>query len=184
VTIVQYQMKKIRASRIKPKVKPAVRVECAYDKLVDTARLRPNPANPHRHPEAQVDKLAKLIAAHGWRHPVTVSNRSGFIVAGHCRLLAAQKLKLAQVPVDYQDFASEAEEMAVLVADNVVQEFGEIDGLKMADILCDLDQADYSLELTALDPDQIKRYIEGPTSTPKPESKENKHECPKCGYQW
>lgn len=64
-------------------------VHCSFTKMVATADLKPNPDNPNTHPKAQVEKLAKIITAHGWRHPITVSKRSGFIVAGHCRLLAA-----------------------------------------------------------------------------------------------
>jgi DNA modification methylase len=106
--------------------------------------------------------LALLIKEHGWRHPITVSKRSGKIVSGHCRLLAARKLNLKQVPVDYQEFKSDAEEYAVLIADNAVEELAQIDGLKMADILCELEQANYDLALTALDPSQIEDYINGP----------------------
>jgi ParB-like chromosome segregation protein Spo0J len=107
--------------------------------MVDVGKLKPNPANPNTHPDVQIERLALLIKEHGWRHPITVSKRSGKIVSGHCRLLAAKKLGLKQVPVDYQDFKSDAEEYAVLIADNVVQDLAEIDGLKMADILCELD---------------------------------------------
>jgi hypothetical protein len=140
-----------------------MQIHCSYDKLVDIKKLIPNPANPNTHPEAQIDKLALLIKNHGWRHPVTVSNRSGLLVAGHCRLLAAKKLGLSKVPVDYQDFTNEAEELAVLVSDNVVQELADVNGLKMADIIVELDQVDYDLELTALSKEQIEDYVVGPT---------------------
>jgi ParB-like chromosome segregation protein Spo0J len=163
-----------------------VRIYCSCTDLRPTAALRPNPGNPNGHPEAQVDKLAKIIKAHGWRHPITISRRSGFVVSGHCRLLAAQKLGLAEVPVDEQDFASDAEEYAVLIADNVVQELAETDGLKMAELLCELDQANYDLELTALSKEQIEDYINGPTSVPDGEGGNGGEltKCPKCGYEW
>jgi len=106
--------------------------------------------------------LAKIIAAHGIRHPITVSKRSGFVVSGHCRLLAAKELGLERFPADMQDFASEAEELAVLVADNQVAELAETDGQIMADVLVELDQANYPLELTALTEEEIVDYIEGP----------------------
>jgi ParB-like chromosome segregation protein Spo0J len=102
----------------KKKPIPEIRIECAYDKLVSIDQLRPNLKNPNTHSEEQIAKLALLIKNHGWRHPITVSNRSGFIVAGHCRLMAAKLLELKQVPVDYQDFASEAEEFAVIFTES------------------------------------------------------------------
>jgi len=145
-----------------PAAKSEVAVRCAYGKMVDTNKIKPNPVNPNTHPDVQIDRLALLIKEHGWRHPITVSKRSGKVVSGHCRLLAARKLNLKQVPVDYQDFVSDAEEYAVLIADNVIQELAQIDGLKMADILCELDQANYDLALTALGPGEIEDYINGP----------------------
>lgn len=145
--------------------KLTVIVHCNFDELVNTDRLKPNPANPNIHPASQLNKLAKIIAVHGWRHPITISRRSGFIVAGHARLLAAQKLELKQVPVDYQPFHDEAEEYAVLVADNVISELAETDGQKMTDILRGLDQFDYDLSLTGLDPAEIEEYILGPTES-------------------
>lgn len=155
--------KKKKGKRAKPKPPKKIVVHCTYDKMVETESLVPNPQNPHKHPDMQVDKLALLIRFHGWRHPITVSNRSGFIVSGHCRQLAAKKLKLKTVPVDYQDFANEAEEWAVLTADNNVQEFSDIDGQLMADGLVMLNEVDYPVELTALLEEQVENYIIGPT---------------------
>jgi hypothetical protein len=45
-----------------------------------------NPRNPNVHPERQIELLAKIISAQGWRAPITVSTRSGFVVRGHGRL--------------------------------------------------------------------------------------------------
>jgi len=107
-------------------------VWCAFDELVAIPDLKPNPRNPNNHPSKQVALLAKNIGYFGWRHPISVSRRSGFIVAGHGRLMAAQELGVQLVPVDYQYFASEADEMAVLISDNALPELAETDeeGLK------------------------------------------------------
>jgi len=137
-------------------------INCAFDGMVIISQVKPNPRNPNTHSPEQVDKLAVLIQAHGWRNPITVSTRSGLVVSGHCRLLAAQKLGLKEVPVDYQDFDSDAQEWAVMVADNIVAELAEIDGLKMGELLCELDQLNYGLELTALTPEEIEDYVTGP----------------------
>jgi len=166
-----------------PKAK--IKIHCAYDKLVEADSLTPNPRNPSRHPEKQIEKLAILIRFHGWRHPITVSKRSGFIVSGHCRLLAAKALGLGLIPVDYQDFANEADEWAVLVSDNIVQEFSEIDGQIMADGILMLDELNLPVaDLTALDDVQIEDFILGPTGMPEPDEK-NKSiiVCPNCGYE-
>ena len=136
------------------------RVECAFKKMEAIENLKPNPRNPNTHPEEQITKLAKLIQLHGWRLPITVSNRSGFIVAGHGRHLAALKLGLKEVPIDTQDFQNDAEELAVLVSDNVVADLATFDDFMMGDILRELGTLDVDMEaFTALDADQINDYM-------------------------
>lgn len=102
-------------------------IKCEFKELVDIIKLVPNPKNPNKHSDKQIDLLQKLIEYQGWRHPIIVSNRSGFVCAGHGRLLAAIKMGQAQVPVDYQDFDSEAEEYQFMVSDNTIQELSELD---------------------------------------------------------
>lgn len=62
-----------------------IEIKCAYDELVAIGQLQPNPKNPCRHPESQIELLAKIIEKQGWRAPITVSTRSGFIVRGYGR---------------------------------------------------------------------------------------------------
>src|ERR1035437_10276692 len=76
-------------------------VYCAFDEIVATASLKPNPMNPNTHPDDQVELLGEVISGAGWRAPIVVSLRSGFIVKGHCRLLAAKKQGMLTAPVDY-----------------------------------------------------------------------------------
>ncbi|MCL5282842.1 MAG: ParB/Srx family N-terminal domain-containing protein [Planctomycetes bacterium] len=102
-------------------------VRCVYSRLVPTGELTPHPQNPNRHSETQVSMLADLIRSVGWRFPIVVSKRSGFIIAGHARLLAAQRLGLETVPVDFQEFATESEEMIQLLADNKIPELAHRD---------------------------------------------------------
>lgn len=95
-----------------------VKVFCAFDELVPIGKVVPNPGNPNTHPPKQVALLAAIIKGQGWRKPITVSKRSGFVVTGHGRLEAAQSMQASVVPVEYQEYASEAEEYADLMADN------------------------------------------------------------------
>ena len=62
-----------------------------------------------------------------WRNPVTVSNRSGLIVRGHGRLEAALLIGCETIPVEEQDYATDAEELADLLADNRLSELAELD---------------------------------------------------------
>lgn len=135
-------------------------VFCAFDEIVDLAELRPNPKNPNQHPEEQIELLAKVIRAQGWRAPVTVSTRSGLIVRGHGRYMAAQEIG-CPVPVDFQRYASEEDELADLVADNRLAELAEIDDTLLAAIMAGLDEADYDTELTGYDAELTAALIAG-----------------------
>lgn len=116
-----------------------MKIYCSYDELVDVATLIPNPRNPNKHPDKQIKLLAKVIEARGWRVPITVSKRSGFIVRGHGRLQAALLLGCDVVPVDLQDYASETEEWADMIADNRLAELSEIDQDILARLVAELD---------------------------------------------
>jgi len=136
-----------------------VPVYCAHDKIVDTVKMVPNPANPNKHPDDQIKMLAKIIKSSGWRQPITVSNRSGYIVKGHGRLMAAQLAGLDQVPVDYQDYASEAEEYADLIADNRIAELAEVDNKMLADIFAEIDTGEIDLDQTGYKETEIEQII-------------------------
>lgn len=126
-------------------------VHCAFDKLVLIGELKPHPRNPNTHPPRQIELLAKIIREQGWRAPITVSERSGFIVRGHGRLLAARAAGLTTVPVDFQAYDSEAAELADLVADNKIAELAIIDDDILADLIGDLGQTEIDMELTGFD---------------------------------
>ena len=142
-------------------------VWCGFSELAEIDKLIPNPNNPNEHSDEQVNRLAIIIKYQGWRSPIVVSNRSGFIVKGHCRLMAAQALQMLQVPIEYQDYESEAAEYSDLVADNVIAELATTNGLKMADILVKLDEQNFNLDLTGLDKPMIDNYVLGPTDESK-----------------
>lgn len=123
-------------------------VMCQHSRMADIADLKPHPKNPNKHSDEQVALLAKNIRHLGWRHPIIVSKRTGFIVAGHARLQAAQVLNLTNVPVDEQDFASDTEERAYLIADNRIAELAEIQNAAIKDLLQELDTGEMDMDLT------------------------------------
>ena len=95
-----------------------IKIACSYTNLEPPENLKPHPRNPNSHPAYQIDLLVKIIESTGFRSPVVVSKRSGFVIKGHGRLKAALQAKWNVVPVDYQDYQTEAEEYADMVADN------------------------------------------------------------------
>jgi 16S rRNA G966 N2-methylase RsmD len=95
--------------------------------LQDIRTLKQHPKNRNKHSEEQIDRLAKILEYQGWRYPIKVSNRSGFITSGHGRLMAAQKIPLAEVPVNFQDYDSDEQEYADIQSDNAIAAWAELD---------------------------------------------------------
>ena len=133
-------------------------IYCAHTDMVATDSLVENPRNPNRHPEEQIVALAKIIRHQGWRNPIVVSRRSGFVVKGHGRLLAARMLGLAEVPVDYQDYENEAAEWADMVADNKIAELSSMDEAELNRILRELD-GEIDLELTGFQAAELEDIL-------------------------
>src|SRR5947207_5431877 len=124
-------------------------INCAHDKLVETDKLKPNPENPNKHDAAQLALYAKILLHQGWRKALTVSNQSGFIVTGHGAWLTAKAQGWKTVPVDYQDFASKADEIAHMIADNKLAEMAELDDVELARLIR-AELAGTEIELCAL----------------------------------
>lgn len=142
-----------------PILASGIPVHCAHRELADVTTLVPHPRNPNRHPDKQIALLAKVIRHTGWRAPITVSNRSGFVVTGHGRLEAAKLLQVELVPVDRQDFATEADEWAHLVADNRLAEIAETDDAALKALLDELDAGGLDLELAGFDADGLAGLV-------------------------
>jgi len=137
-----------------------IEINCAFSKLVPIDDLKPNPRNPNQHPERQITVLAYLIAEDGFRHAIVVSNQSGFIVSGHGRFLAAEKIGMPTVPVDFQDYDSPEQEIAIMLSDNIIAELSEFDDPMAGELLMELENANYDLALTALEEDEISRILD------------------------
>lgn len=137
---------------IKPKaIAGDIPVYCAHDKIVSITKVVPNPRNPNTHPDRQLEILSQIIKEQGWRQPITVSKRSGFIVKGHGRYQAAIILNADKVPVDYQDYANEAEEWADLIADNRIAELSNMNEDLLSDLLCEINELDFDMLLTGME---------------------------------
>ena len=100
-------------------------------KIVPIDNLIPNPKNANVHTLEQLERLSKMVDFQGFRMPLVVSNRSGFVVCGHGRLEMAKLKKMKELPVIYQDYDSEAQEYAHMVSDNEIARWAKLDTEKV-----------------------------------------------------
>jgi len=81
------------------------------------SELVPYARNARTHSDAQVRQIAASIEEWGWTNPILV-DESGGLIAGHGRLMAADKLGLKDVPVMVATGWTEAQKKAYILADN------------------------------------------------------------------
>mgnify|MGYP003136730564 CR=1 FL=1 len=111
-------------------------------KMVAPSDLVPHPRNPNTHSPEQVAAIQKVLSHQGWRAPIVVSKRSGFVISGHGRLAASIEMGLKDVPVDYQEFSSEAEEWAHMIADNRLASMATMNSDQLVELLGELESGD------------------------------------------
>lgn len=163
-----------------------IKVHCAFDRMVKIGELKPNPQNPNTHPEEQIKRLAKIIKKQGWRNPIVVSNLSGLIVKGHGRLMAAELLGCAEVPVDFQDYENQSLELADLMADNQIAELSEISNKKLLSLFEEFDTGEVEFELSGYTEEEYQKLAHAFDEYEKKEEEEKSKKykkCPNCGYE-
>jgi ParB-like chromosome segregation protein Spo0J len=136
-----------------------VKIDCAFDELVPIGKVMPYPRNPVVHPEKQIARLAKIIAGTGWRNPIVISRRSGYVVKGHGRLAAAARLGMDAVPVDWQDYATDEEEKADRIADNKIAELAEDNLEALLAEMTDINLAGADLDMLGMDDSELESLL-------------------------
>lgn len=104
-----------------------ITIACGCTRLVPIDELKVHPKNPNKHDVDQIELYADAIHRNGWRRPVVVSTLSGLVIRGHGAIMAARLLEMEVVPVEFQEYGTEAEELADLVADNELARLSKSD---------------------------------------------------------
>jgi hypothetical protein len=120
----------------------------------DISRLTPYARNSRTHSDEQISQLAASIKEWGWTTPVLV-DEDGSIIAGHGRTLAAQRLKMTEVPVMVAKGWSDAKKRAYVIADNKLALNAGWDNELLALEFSELQGMDFDLDLTGFTADEI-----------------------------
>ena len=121
-------------------------------------QIIPYARNP-RHNDEAVATVAASIAEFGWRQPIVVDEEK-VILAGHTRLLAARQLGLKTAPVHIATGLSKAQAQAFRIMDNRSGENAEWADDLLSLELKDLLDADYNLELTGFNEDELAKLLD------------------------
>lgn len=126
-------------------------LKITYKKTED---LIPYARNSRTHNEAQVAQIAASIKEFGWTNPILLDGQNG-IIAGHGRVLAAQKLGESKVPTIELAHMTDTQKRAYIIADNKLALNAGWDNELLAVEFEDLKDAGYDLGLTGFSLDEI-----------------------------
>lgn len=116
--------------------------------------LIPYARNSRTHNDAQVAQIAASIKEFGWTNPVLLDGENG-IIAGHGRVLAAQKLGESEVPTIELSHMDDNQKRAYIIADNKLALNAGWDNEMLMLEVADLKDAGYDLGLTGFSLDEI-----------------------------
>lgn len=121
-------------------------------------RLRPYARNPRTHSDEQIEQLCRSMQEFGFTNPILVDSDDG-IIAGHGRLAAARRLGLEEVPVVVLDGLTEDQRKAYLIADNRLPENAGWSEELLAEILSELDEAEFDLSVIGFTDDELAELL-------------------------
>lgn len=155
------------------------------------ASLVPYARNSRTHSADQVDQIAASIKEWGFTTPILV-DADGQIIAGHGRLLAAQKLGLDEVPTMTATGWTDAQKKAYVIADNKLAMNAGWDNAMLAIEMKDLDDIGFDLDLTGFAKDEIGALFDEPNFDAGTEDDQGKldqldpkmFQCPHCGQDF
>lgn len=149
--------------------------------------------NSRTHSDQQVQQVASSIKEFGFTNPILIDEDDG-IIAGHGRLMAAQKLGLDEVPTITLEGLTEAQRKAYVIADNqlAMNADWDVDALKVE--VERLTELDFDIDLLGFDEDVLAGLINTiePNFDPATEEEQGQLDeldpkwidCPHCGKEF
>lgn len=130
--------------------------------MLATKDLIPYARNTRTHSDEQVNQIVSSIKEFGFTNPVLIDKES-MIIAGHGRVMAANKLKLSKVPTICLDHLTEAQKKAYIIADNrlALNAGWDEDMLKVE--LEELNDLEFDISLLGFEDKEIESLLSEPT---------------------
>ena len=124
-----------------------------------TADLIPYANNSRTHSDEQTNQVASSIKEFGFTNPVLIDEDNG-IIAGHGRILAAQKLALKEVPCIVLKGLTEAQKKAYVIADNqlALNSGWDLDMLRLE--VETLDELNFDLSMLGFEQDVLDKLLD------------------------
>jgi len=128
--------------------------------IVNAGDLIPYANNSRTHADGQVAQIAASMKEWGFTNPLLIDEDNS-IIAGHGRLLAAQKLGIEQIPCILLDGLTEAQKKAYVIADNRLALNAGWDDELLKLELSELDGEEFDLDLLGFDESELMALLDG-----------------------
>ena len=127
-------------------------------KTLQVKDLIPYARNSRTHDDYQVNQIVSSIKEFGFTNPILVDDDNS-IIAGHGRLMAAQKLGLKEVPTINLGYLTDAQKKAYVIADNrlALNAGWDLDMLKLE--IDDLGELDFDVDILGFTDDELKNIL-------------------------
>ena len=147
-------------------------------KNIKIGELTPYEKNTKKHDAKQIANVAESIRQYGFVQPLVVDAHN-VVVIGHCRLLAAMKLNMTEVPCVCVDDLTDEQVRALRIVDNKSNE-SPWDFDLLGDELADIDLSEFDFDFRIDLPDEDKGIVEDEA----PEVDEGAEPIAKLGDIW
>lgn len=125
-----------------------------FNEKYPTEKLIPYARNSRTHNEEQIAQIVASIKEFGFTNPILIGD-DDVIIAGHGRLMAAQRLGMTEVPVIRLPHLSETQRRALVIADNKIALNAGWDEEMLHLEMEELSELDFDLNLLGFNPDEL-----------------------------
>lgn len=151
-----------------------------------TSDLIPYARNAKEHPEWQIQQIAGSIKEFGFNDPIAI-DKDNVIIEGHGRLLAAQLLKIEDVPTITLDHMTKNQKRAYILAHNkITMNTGfdmDILNNEFDELLSEFEFDDLNKIGLGIEGDlDFDSEDDGGSGSDKEDGKTRM--CPSCGFEW
>ena len=125
-----------------------------FNEKYPTEKLIPYARNSRTHNEEQIAQIVASIKEFGFTNPILIGD-DDVIIAGHGRLMAAQRLGMTEVPVIRLPHLTETQRRALVIADNKIALNAGWDEEMLHLEMEELSELYFDLNLLGFNPDEL-----------------------------
>ena len=138
---------------------------------IEIGNLKPDPANPRRISDQELEALTRSIREFGLVDPIIARHEDKMVIGGHQRLLAARRLGYKAVPVVFVDLSQEQARLLNIALNKIS---GSFDQELLARLLSELNEIpELDLTLSGFEEDELKNLLKSLDAREKRERVEN-----------